>query len=141
MNRRIYTLDENVIPHDKKVIPHDKKVIDPCEKSQGTHDKNVKQSNIKEYDKEYFSLFAEFWKSYPRKSAKASAKKAFEKLNPDRHLLNRILAALAWQIHSPDWTKDGGQFIPYAATYLNGRRWEDEAPAGSCGSLKIDFLE
>ncbi len=53
-NRRIYTLDKNVIPydenlmgtHDEKVIPYDKKVKDPCEKSQGTLDENVKQINI-----------------------------------------------------------------------------------------------
>jgi DNA replication protein DnaC len=29
---------------------------------------------------------------------------------------------------STEWLKDGGQFIPHPATWLNGRRWEDEAP-------------
>ena len=24
------------------------------------------------------------------------------------------------------WQKDDGKFIPYPATWLNGRRWEDE---------------
>jgi hypothetical protein len=27
---------------------------------------------------------------------------------------------------SADWTKNNGQYIPLPATYLNGRRWEDE---------------
>jgi len=27
---------------------------------------------------------------------------------------------------SEQWTKDNGQYIPHAATWLNGRRWEDE---------------
>jgi hypothetical protein len=30
--------------------------------------------------------------------------------------------------NSQQWTKDGGQFIPMPATWLNGRRWEDETP-------------
>ena len=35
-------------------------------------------------------------------------------------------AALAEQKKSKDWTKDGGQYIPYPATWLNGKRWQDE---------------
>jgi DNA replication protein DnaC len=30
---------------------------------------------------------------------------------------------------SPQWTKDGGQFIPHAATWLNQERWNDELEA------------
>ncbi|RNF93802.1 hypothetical protein EFK07_03350 [Pseudomonas putida] len=37
-------------------------------------------------------------------------------------------AALAAWSKSHDWTKDSGQFIPHAATWLNGKRWEDELP-------------
>ena len=33
----------------------------------------------------------------------------------------------AWTV-SADWTKDDGQFIPHASTWLNGKRWEDELP-------------
>lgn len=36
-------------------------------------------------------------------------------------------ALAAWTV-SADWTKDGGQYIPHAATWLNGKRWEDELP-------------
>ena len=39
----------------------------------------------------------------------------------------------AWS-KSHDWTKDGGQFIPHAATWLNGKRWEDELPAAGASS-------
>jgi len=42
-----------------------------------------------------------------------------------------MLAALDWQKKSQSWTKDNGQFIPLAATWLNGRRWEDEQPESS----------
>lgn len=74
-------------------------------------------------------LFERFWAAYPRKTAKRNALKAFEKLNVTEALLTEMLAALDWQRQSEGWTKDGGQFIPHPATWLNGRRWEDEKPA------------
>ena len=30
------------------------------------------------------------------------------------------------QIASDEWKRDGGRFIPHPATWLNGKRWEDE---------------
>lgn len=75
-------------------------------------------------------LFDRFWGAYPRKVSKADARKAFAKLNPDTELVEAMLRALDWQKRLPEWTKDGGQFIPYPATWLNARRWEDE-PEGS----------
>ena len=71
-------------------------------------------------------LFDRFWGAYPRKVSKADARKAFAKLNPDTELVEDMLRALDWQKRLPEWTKDGGQFVPYPATWLNARRWEDE---------------
>lgn len=70
--------------------------------------------------------FMSFWNAYPRKAARADAQKAWKKLNPNPDLLVSIMAALKSQSQSADWQKDGGKFIPYPATWLNGRRWEDE---------------
>lgn len=80
-------------------------------------------------------LFLRFWNAYPNKKGKQNAAKAFEKLTRQGVLsadkLPGILAALERQCRSRDWTKDGGQYIPHPATWLNGRRWEDaEAPDG-----------
>lgn len=72
--------------------------------------------------------FDEFWAAYPRHVAKQDAAKAFAKLRADDALLRRILAALEVAKQSRDWLKDGGQFVPHAATWLNGRRWDDEIP-------------
>lgn len=69
--------------------------------------------------------FDEFWKAYPKKVAKPAAIKAWAKLNPNDETFRKILESVKTQSASPDWLKDGGQFIPYPATYLNGRRWED----------------
>ena len=82
----------------------------------------------KENEKAKESLFAQFWAAYPKRKDKAKAQKAFSKLCPNEQLLAEILAALDWQKQSPDWLKNGGQFVPYASSYLNGRRWEDEPP-------------
>lgn len=40
-----------------------------------------------------------------------------------------MLAALAQQKKSPQWVKDGGEFIPHPATWLNQGRWQDEVAA------------
>jgi len=72
------------------------------------------------------SKFASFWSEYPRKIAKQKAEQSFMKINPDDELFAKIMAGLKTSCESPQWTKDGGQFIPHAATWLNGRRWEDE---------------
>jgi hypothetical protein len=77
-------------------------------------------------DKNIYALFSLFWDKYPRKVAKAAAEKAFNKLKPNEELLNTILARLEVLKKSDGWVKDNGQFIPYPATFLNGRRWEDE---------------
>jgi uncharacterized protein YdaU (DUF1376 family) len=91
------------------------------EKKTRPSDSKVDQQNvIKTSD-----LFNRFWQAYPRKVAKAAAEKAFAKVRPDQQLLETILSSLEVSRKSPGWLKDNGQFIPHAATWLNGRRWED----------------
>lgn len=72
--------------------------------------------------------FATFWEQYPKKVAKPQALKAWKKIKPAGQLLAELMAALEKQKASADWLKDDGRFIPHPATWLNGRRWEDEAP-------------
>jgi hypothetical protein len=67
--------------------------------------------------------FVLFWRAYPRKVGKPKALKAWQKLRPP---LDRVLAALAWQVPSPDWLEAGGKYIPYPEAYLNAGRWDDE---------------
>lgn len=72
------------------------------------------------------AAFDRFWEAYPRRQGKEAARKAWAKIRPDDALLAEMLAALERQRASDQWRKDGGQFIPLPATWLNGRRWEDE---------------
>lgn len=80
--------------------------------------------------------FEAFWSAYPRKDAKDGAAKAFARIGPDEALQAAILAAVERQKASDQWTRDGGKFVPYASTWLNGRRWEDELP----GTSKADDI-
>lgn len=70
--------------------------------------------------------FERFWDAYPRKKAKEAARKAWSRIGPDESLLAVMLAAISHQRRSPGWLKDGGQFIPHPATWLNQGRWQDE---------------
>ena len=73
--------------------------------------------------------FEAFWRYYPRGESKRTAIAAWDKLKPDDALIDDIARALKRQMASEEWQLGVG--IPYAATYLNQRRWEDElhAPA------------
>lgn len=72
--------------------------------------------------------FERFWKLYPRKVGKDKAEKAWVKIKVTADLFDLMAKALAAWAVSTDWTKDGGQYIPHAATWLNGKRWNDEPP-------------
>lgn len=73
--------------------------------------------------------FSEFWKVWPNKVAKQEAVEAFRKVDPDAELLATILHSLKIQKSSRDQMKREKQWTPewpYPATWLNGKRWEDE---------------
>ncbi|MEE1210609.1 MAG: helix-turn-helix domain-containing protein, partial [Parafannyhessea umbonata] len=79
-------------------------------------------------------MFERFWKAYPCKRDKASARREWDRLEPDRKLMKTMSAALARQKASEQWQREIG--IPYACRWLRNRRWEDEiddasAPAAS----------
>lgn len=96
-----------------------------------TQNKNIKEKekiNNKVSNETYMREFEVFWAAYPRHTGKQDAYKAFVKLKPDEALMAAILAGIEKQKQSAQWTKDGGQFIPHPATWLNGCRWEDELP-------------
>lgn len=85
----------------------------------------------KEHASKRDALFAEFWAAYPKKKSKGDAEKAWDKIKPNEHLADTILQAVERAKTSVDWMKDAGQYIPYPASWLNARGWEDEPPAGT----------
>lgn len=71
-------------------------------------------------------MFDQFWEADPRKVGKRNAQKAFERLQVDKPLLDKMLRQIAHAKQSRQW--QDVQYIPHPATWLNGRRWEDELP-------------
>ena len=72
--------------------------------------------------------FDRFWKAYPKKVGKGAAEKAFAKYKPDDALVEQMIRAVETAKRTEQWRKDGGQYIPNPATWLNQKRWEDEPP-------------
>lgn len=71
--------------------------------------------------------FERFWSIYPKRRSKADAFKAWLQLKPDQELVTTILAAVERWSRSTEWRKDGGQFIPYPASWLRAHGWQDES--------------
>lgn len=76
--------------------------------------------------------FDTFWREYPRKVGKGDARKKFAKALTKTSFDN-IMAALRRVKASAQWTKDGGQFVPHPATWLNQERWDDEVGESADG--------
>lgn len=72
------------------------------------------------------SGFDRFWEAYPRRVGKQDALKAWGQLNPDDALVDQIVAGVERWKTCEQWTKDDGKFICYPATFLRGRRWEED---------------
>ena len=83
-----------------------------------------KKVSVPETPCDYFS---DFWEEYPRKDARLKAEKAWSKLKVDDDLMQKIMNGLYCAMNSPTWKKDGGQFVPHASTWINGKRWQDES--------------
>ena len=79
--------------------------------------------------------FDAFWTVYPNRKAKQEALKAWMKLKPNEQLQESILKAVRKQSQGEGWRKEGGRFVPHPATWLNGRRWEDEGQVASAPAV------
>lgn len=83
--------------------------------------------------------FTKFWIAYPRKKSKGAAEKAWLKIKPDEQLSGAILAAVERAKTSADWQREGGQFIPHPATWLNAKGWEDESSVSLTARTEVDL--
>ena len=99
------------------------KDVDPIDqKTKGNTKTNTKTNitvnNVDDFDS--------FWKFYPRKASKEAARKAWEKLRPDQHIMQMIADNVKERVEKGEWRKDNQSYILHASTYLNQKRWEDE---------------
>ena len=75
--------------------------------------------------------FERFYKLYPRKQKRPAAERAWKKLDLSSELQELLIEALAEHCKQVDWIKEGGQYIPLPASWLNDRRWEDVLKSGT----------
>lgn len=87
-------------------------------------------SKSQESETETELAFVQFWFIFPKKVAKPAAFKAF-KAQKAVGKIALILSDVAKRSKTEAWLKNGGEYIPNPATYLNGRRWEDEGVVGT----------
>lgn len=102
--------------------------VTPNKREKKRREEKGKEENIPPDGAPVTDPFNMFWDKYPRKVAKDKARKAFDKINPE--LYASVIAGLEKARASPEWKKNVAagtlEFIPHAATWLNGKRWEDE---------------
>lgn len=77
-----------------------------------------------EHKPERFDAFWEFYRKNVRGENKQGALRAWDRLKPSDELIAQMAKALKNQMQSESWKAGIG--IPYASTWLNNRRWEDE---------------
>ena len=94
------------------------------------------QPNLPDLPKDSQTSFEVFWRVYPKKKSKGQAERAWKKINPDEQLLAKILSSIERAKTSQDWLREKGRYIPYPATWLQGRGWEDEFDGGENGGGK-----
>jgi hypothetical protein len=81
------------------------------------------------YEAEDEDGFCSFWKVYPKRIGKISARRAWRKISGAKeHLLEILEGVEKWKL-SQQW--QDAQYIPYPATFLNDRRWEAEVPTNA----------
>ena len=80
--------------------------------------------------------FERFYEQYPKKKAKEEARKKWNAMKVTEELFAKIISSLDKQKKSEDWLKDGGKYIPMPATWLHGKRWEDEVQEYSVSASK-----
>lgn len=94
-------------------------------KEQGSN-KRIKDKGVKDIRVSQSDSFEIFYSLYPKKKSKGDALRAWLKLKPSPELTQVIFKAVEEQKQWREWQKDGGQYIPYPATWLNKMKWEDE---------------
>jgi hypothetical protein len=70
------------------------------------------------------ATFEEFWELYPRRVAKAHARKMWSRLGQG----DKFKALHALPVHVRYWKAAGREYerIPHPGSWLGGERWEDE---------------
>jgi hypothetical protein len=123
INWDIYQETENTI---NQQINQEVTSNQPASNQQVTTKQEVKKLRNKRINTILSEDFEKFWGSYPKKIGKAKALEAWNKKNGNRPSIDLIVLKIEQFKKTDQWSKDGGQFIPHPATWLNRGGWDDE---------------
>lgn len=86
----------------------------------------------------------QIWNAWPKhkRKNKGDVEKSIKRINPTPELLAAVLAKIGTLKKTAGWKKDSGQYIPYPATWLNAKGWEDEVDdfLGATSQKKLQDL-
>lgn len=111
---------------DNEMITHDN-ANDNSRIEENRIDKNILNTNTVSLSKEntYPESFEQFWNVCLVKKAKGTAFTSWKKLSKSEQDL--CFSAMQLQVKNDHFKgRDGKDYIPYPATWLNQKRWEDE---------------
>ena len=116
------TTPEQSEPPNEPRVNHERTTSEPLVNT----NKNVKTVKNAENGKDKYPVdFNMFWSVYPKKTAKQTALRAWNKLGSARPSVVDLVEAIEEQ---KTWDKWRQGFIYNPATWLNGHCWEDEKP-------------
>lgn len=116
--------------------PDNKQTDTPYSPPEGGRAKRTrKEKSVPDWKPERFE---KLWAFYPKKAHRKEAIDRWDRLKPPDKLIDRMAKALLWQVRTPQWTEDGGKYIPLLSSWLNKRLWEDEKPDRAEGAGWFD---
>lgn len=129
--KNVFVLQEEAPPLSENTTAEKTTAEKPSTEKSTENNKDKKKKERKPpISPEGEARFQAFWSMYPRKDAKSKAKEAWAKLERmgevDTELMGAILAAVTVYNRTEQWQREGGRYVPMAATWINQRRWEDE---------------
>ena len=130
----VYTRSRHTLPPSRPdnyaSKPHVNDISTQFNPQSKVKESKVKESKVKERKElplgVYSADFEMFWKAYPRKAKKDKAWEAWKKRNGKLPPIMTIIESIDKQKHSTQWIKDGGQYIPHPATWINAAEWLNE---------------
>lgn len=107
-------------------MPNRKYNINNNKKINNTYAQSSVHTEIWIQDETILEKFERFYNAYPKKKSKGKALNWFKTHKPESSLVDTMLESLEKQKLTIDWQKQNGRYIPYPATWLNARGWENE---------------
>jgi len=114
-------------------------VVDTKLKTDGKQNETTQEHihNRSKTNARYPEEFLDFWNVYPLKKGKGQALRAWKSATNKRPSIKELIEIIKKQKTWPEFN----EYTPYASTWLNGDRWEDEPKQKTSGRHKFRGLD